>query len=122
MPCAIVEKFPFHLDLEVVVPSCLEENSLWLFARSLEVKLKGQWAFPNNASDFRWSCNLEVMISCYRIQHFFFLDLTVACAITDSYVSEKGEVISTHYKLFPADIRDIPKLDSVIRMAEMDPR
>jgi len=48
--------------------------------------------------------------------------LTVACAITDSYVSEKGEVISTHYKLFPADIRDIPKLDSVIRMAEMDPR
>jgi len=35
---------------------------------------------------------------------------------------EKGEVISTHYKLFPADIRDIPKLDSVIRMAEMDPR
>jgi len=71
MPCAIVEKFPFHLDLEVVVPSCLEENSLWLFARSLEVKLKGQWAFPNTASDFRWSCNLEVMISCYRIQHFF---------------------------------------------------
>ncbi|XP_066335536.1 5-formyltetrahydrofolate cyclo-ligase, mitochondrial-like [Miscanthus floridulus] len=35
---------------------------------------------------------------------------------------EKGEVISTHYKLFYADIRDIPKLDSVIRMAEMDPR
>ncbi|XP_008647839.1 leucine carboxyl methyltransferase 1 homolog isoform X1 [Zea mays] len=34
---------------------------------------------------------------------------------------EKGEVISTHYKLFSADIRDIPKLDSVIRMAEMDP-
>ena len=53
---------------------------------------------------------------------FFSLDLTVACAITDSYVSEKGEVISTHYKLFSADIRDVPKLDSVIRMAEMDPR
>ncbi|CAL5044746.1 unnamed protein product [Urochloa decumbens] len=34
---------------------------------------------------------------------------------------EKGEVISTHYKLFSADIRDIPKLDLVIRMAEMDP-
>jgi hypothetical protein len=31
-------------------------------------------------------------------------------------------VTSTHYKLFSADIRDIPKLDSVIRMAEMDPR
>jgi tRNA wybutosine-synthesizing protein 4 len=37
-------------------------------------------------------------------------------------ISEKGEVISTHYKLFSADICDIPKLDSVIRMAEMDPR
>uniref|UniRef100_M8AUD6 Leucine carboxyl methyltransferase 1 homolog n=1 Tax=Aegilops tauschii TaxID=37682 RepID=M8AUD6_AEGTA len=35
---------------------------------------------------------------------------------------EKGEVTSTNYKLFSADIRDIPKLDAVIRMAEMDPR
>ncbi|XP_044962387.1 leucine carboxyl methyltransferase 1 homolog isoform X2 [Hordeum vulgare subsp. vulgare] len=34
---------------------------------------------------------------------------------------EKGEVTSTNYKLFSADIRDIPKLDAVIRMAEMDP-
>lgn len=34
---------------------------------------------------------------------------------------EKGEVRSAHYKLFSADIRDIPKLDSVIQMAEMDP-
>jgi hypothetical protein len=50
------------------------------------------------------------------------LDVTVACAITDPSVSDKGEVISPHYKLFSADIRDIPKLDSVIRMAEMDPR
>lgn len=50
------------------------------------------------------------------------LDVIVACAITYPSVSEKGEVISTHYKLFSADIRDIPKLDSVIRLAEMDPR
>ncbi|KAL5212452.1 hypothetical protein ABZP36_023299 [Zizania latifolia] len=34
---------------------------------------------------------------------------------------EKGEVTSEHYKLFSADIRDIPKLDSVIHMAEMNP-
>ncbi|KAM3207149.1 hypothetical protein ACQJBY_062390 [Aegilops geniculata] len=34
---------------------------------------------------------------------------------------EKGEVTSTNYKLFSADIRDIPKLDAIIRMAEMDP-
>lgn len=54
--------------------------------------------------------------------YFVYLDVTVACAITDQSVSEKGEVISTHYKLFCADIRDIPKLDSVIRLAEMDPR
>nr|CAB3469404.1 unnamed protein product [Digitaria exilis] len=47
--------------------------------------------------------------------------ISIACAITDQSVSEKGEVISTHYKLFCADIRDIPKLDSVIRLAEMDP-
>jgi len=53
---------------------------------------------------------------------FLFLDVHVACAITYPSISEKGEVISTHYKLFSADIRDIPKLDSVIRMAEMDPR
>ena len=120
MPCAIVEKFPFHLDLEVVVPSCLEENSLWLFARSLEVKLKGQWAFPNTASGFRRSCNLKWW---FRVTEFSTFFSPSDCSLSNNpSVSEKGEVISTHYKLFPADIRDIPKLDSVIRMAEMDPR
>jgi hypothetical protein len=57
------------------------------------------------------------------LQNWTFLFLVVpACAITYPSISEKGEVISTHYKLFSADIRDIPKLDSVIHMAEMDPR
>jgi tRNA wybutosine-synthesizing protein 4 len=42
--------------------------------------------------------------------------------IIDPTFSEKGEVTSAHYKLFSADICDIPKLDSVIRMAEMDPK
>ena len=69
---------------------------------------------------FQTELQLEMMISCYRVQHFF---SPSDCSLSNNpSVSEKGEVISTHYKLFPADIRDIPKLDSVIRMAEMDPR
>jgi len=85
----------------------------------LEVKPKGQCVFSKYYFGFQPELQIEVMISCYRIGFSFYLDVTVACAIS---VSEKGEVISTHYKLFSADIRDVPKLDSVIRMAEMDPR
>lgn len=35
---------------------------------------------------------------------------------------EKGEVISEHYKLLPVDLRDIPKLDDIISLANIDPR
>lgn len=40
---------------------------------------------------------------------------------TASISREKGEVLSDHYKLLPADLRDIQKLDDVIAMANMDP-
>ncbi|XP_072968218.1 leucine carboxyl methyltransferase 1 homolog isoform X2 [Typha angustifolia] len=41
---------------------------------------------------------------------------------SDASISiEKGEVISDHYKLFPVDIRDTPKLDSIIDLAQLDP-
>ncbi|RVW32258.1 Leucine carboxyl methyltransferase 1 [Vitis vinifera] len=39
----------------------------------------------------------------------------------DLFCAEKGEVLSDHYKLLPADLRDIQKLDDVIAMANMDP-
>ncbi|XP_038978502.1 leucine carboxyl methyltransferase 1 homolog isoform X4 [Phoenix dactylifera] len=35
---------------------------------------------------------------------------------------ERGEVLSDHYKLLSADIRDIQKLDSIIGLAHLDPR
>jgi len=35
---------------------------------------------------------------------------------------EKGEVISAHYKLVPADLRDIKQLNDIITITEMDPR
>lgn len=34
---------------------------------------------------------------------------------------EKGEVLSDHYKLLPVDLRDIPKLDTVVAMSQLDP-
>ncbi|GKV12736.1 hypothetical protein SLEP1_g23852 [Rubroshorea leprosula] len=34
---------------------------------------------------------------------------------------ENGEVLSDHYKLLPADLRNIQKLDDVISLANMDP-
>lgn len=34
---------------------------------------------------------------------------------------ERGEVLSDHYKLLSADIRDIQKLDSIIGLADLDP-
>ncbi|XP_061375907.1 leucine carboxyl methyltransferase 1 homolog isoform X1 [Gastrolobium bilobum] len=34
---------------------------------------------------------------------------------------EKGEVISDHYKLVPADLRDVQQLSDVITLADMDP-
>ncbi|XP_048141258.1 leucine carboxyl methyltransferase 1 homolog isoform X2 [Rhodamnia argentea] len=41
---------------------------------------------------------------------------------TTAYISqEKGEVISEHYKLLPVDLRDIPKLDDIISLANIDP-
>ncbi|KAI6689021.1 hypothetical protein NL676_025849 [Syzygium grande] len=38
-----------------------------------------------------------------------------------SVTFEKGEVISEHYKLLPVDLRDIPKLDDIISLANIDP-
>jgi tRNA wybutosine-synthesizing protein 4 len=34
---------------------------------------------------------------------------------------EKGEVISAHYKLVPADLRDVKQLNDIITITEMDP-
>ncbi|KAK8630382.1 hypothetical protein V6N13_079178 [Hibiscus sabdariffa] len=41
---------------------------------------------------------------------------------TTSISRENGEVLSDHYKLLPVDLRNIPKLDDVILLANMDPR
>ncbi|KAL5728445.1 hypothetical protein ACHQM5_001527 [Ranunculus cassubicifolius] len=39
-----------------------------------------------------------------------------------SFISpEKGEVHSDHYKLLPVDLREIPKLDEIIALAQLDP-
>lgn len=35
---------------------------------------------------------------------------------------EKGEVVSAHYKLVPADLRDVKQLNDIITITEMDPR
>lgn len=35
---------------------------------------------------------------------------------------EKGEVLSDHYKLIPADLRDVQRLSDIITRADMDPR
>ncbi|XP_027351675.1 leucine carboxyl methyltransferase 1 homolog isoform X2 [Abrus precatorius] len=34
---------------------------------------------------------------------------------------EKGEVLSAHYKLVPADLRDVKQLSDILTLAEMDP-
>lgn len=36
--------------------------------------------------------------------------------------AETGEVLGDHYKLLPVDLRNIPKLDDIISLANMDPR
>ncbi|KAL0373484.1 UNVERIFIED_CONTAM: Leucine carboxyl methyltransferase 1 [Sesamum radiatum] len=38
-----------------------------------------------------------------------------------SICQEKGEVLADHYKLLPVDLRDIPKLDEIISLANIDP-
>ncbi|KAK2361742.1 Leucine carboxyl methyltransferase 1, variant 2 [Trifolium repens] len=40
---------------------------------------------------------------------------------TASISREKGEVISAHYKLVPADLRDVKQLNDIITITEMDP-
>ncbi|XP_065859150.1 leucine carboxyl methyltransferase 1 homolog [Euphorbia lathyris] len=40
---------------------------------------------------------------------------------TASISRENGEVLSDHYKLLPADLRDIQRLDDIIALAKMDP-
>ncbi|XP_039034214.1 leucine carboxyl methyltransferase 1 homolog isoform X1 [Hibiscus syriacus] len=40
---------------------------------------------------------------------------------TASISRENGEVLSDHYKLLPVDLRDIPKLDDVLYLSNMDP-
>ncbi|PIA50369.1 hypothetical protein AQUCO_01300840v1 [Aquilegia coerulea] len=40
---------------------------------------------------------------------------------TASISREKGEVLSDQYKLLPVDLRDIPKLEEVIALAQLDP-
>lgn len=34
---------------------------------------------------------------------------------------EQGEVLSDHYKLLPVDLRDIDKLDHILKLADLDP-
>ncbi|AQK80300.1 Leucine carboxyl methyltransferase [Zea mays] len=68
-----------------------------------------------------WKNTLFVSFRELQMDNELFANSTFSLCNNLSIYSEKGEVISTHYKLFSADIRDIPKLDSVIRMAEMDP-
>lgn len=87
----------------------------------MELKLDNKLS-QNNTIRSKPDLQVGVTTPCYKIGHFFFHDVPVACAITYPFISEKGEVTSPHYKLFSADIRDIPKLDSVIHMAKMDPR
>ncbi|KAI5428216.1 variant 2, Leucine carboxyl methyltransferase 1 [Lathyrus oleraceus] len=41
---------------------------------------------------------------------------------TASISREKGEVVSAHYKLVPADLRDVKQLNDIITITEMDPR
>lgn len=36
--------------------------------------------------------------------------------------SEKGEVLSDHYKLLPVDLCNINNLNDIIMLADMDPR
>ncbi|KAM7472042.1 hypothetical protein LguiA_010225 [Lonicera macranthoides] len=40
---------------------------------------------------------------------------------TASISRETGEVLGDHYKLLPVDLRNIPKLDDIISLANMDP-
>ncbi|XP_004492936.1 leucine carboxyl methyltransferase 1 homolog isoform X1 [Cicer arietinum] len=40
---------------------------------------------------------------------------------TASISREKGEVVSAHYKLVPADLRDVKQLNDIITITEMDP-
>lgn len=37
-------------------------------------------------------------------------------------LSERGEVLSNHYKLLPVDLRDVKQLDAMLTLAQMDPR
>lgn len=61
----------------------------------------------------KWTCKKKLTNS---------LQYSLSILIKDLFCAEKGEVLSDHYKLLPADLRDIQKLDDVIAMANMDPR
>lgn len=38
------------------------------------------------------------------------------------FLSERGEVLNDHYKLLPIDLRDEKQLDTIMSLAQMDPR
>lgn len=42
--------------------------------------------------------------------------------VMSHFLPEKGEVVSPHYKLVPADLRDVQQLNDIISVAGMDPR
>ncbi|KAF9615337.1 hypothetical protein IFM89_022988 [Coptis chinensis] len=44
---------------------------------------------------------------------------TISASSRVPYI-QKGEVLSDHYKLLPVDLREIPKLDDVINLAQLD--
>lgn len=57
----------------------------------------------------------------YRVNYFVLFGCFNNFKLALTFV-EKGEVISEHYKLLPVDLRDIPKLDDIISLANIDPR
>ncbi|WOH14421.1 hypothetical protein DCAR_0933940 [Daucus carota subsp. sativus] len=41
--------------------------------------------------------------------------------VSASISREKGEIIGDHYKLLPVDLREIDKLDHILKLADLDP-
>lgn len=62
------------------------------------------------------------MHGCYDLSsaHKFVGSLLTFLVVCD--FAEKGEVLSDHYKLLPVDLRNIPNLEDVITLANMDLR
>lgn len=62
---------------------------------------------------FLEALNANVLIDWFQAGTYILLPI---------WLTERGEVLSDHYKLLPIDLRDIQKLDGVISLAQLDPR